>query len=163
MHKFFLYILVFSTILVGCTSDDICSEGSATTPLLIITFKDFTNPELAKQVSSLTVKTADESAITLINRVTTDSIAIPLNNNSNSTQLYFIKNDSDDNTGNIDTLTFTYERQDIYVNRACGFIANYTNLQGNLETENNTNWIQQISILKTTIEDETSAHITILH
>lgn len=163
MLKFIKNIFIIILVTSGCTSDDICSEGSPKTPLLIITFKDFTNPQLAKQVSNLTIKTTDENPITLANQVTTDSIAIPLNNNSNSNPLYFIKNDSDDNTGNIDTIIFTYDRKDIYINSACGFIANYTNLQATLEPESNTNWIQQISILKTTIEDETSAHISILH
>ncbi len=163
MRKTIGYLLLLVTVLNGCTRDDICPEDSPTTPLLIITFKDFTNPEISKTVTNLTIKTTEETPVTLLYRSTTDSIAIPLNTNTELTKLFFINNDNDDDTGNFDTLTFTYQTEEIYLNRACGFIANYTNLQADLQAENNTNWIQDITILQTSITDETNAHITILH
>ena len=147
----------------GCTSDDICEEGSPTTPLLIITFKDFINPEVSKEVTSLTIKTDEENPVVLLHQATTDSIAIPLNTNTSVTKLFFIKNDNEEDTGNYDVVTFTYQTQPEYVNRACGYKVNYNNLDAQLETENTTNWIQQINLLQTTVKDETSTHISILH
>ncbi len=163
MSKKFLYIIGVFWILNGCTADDICPEDSPTTPLLIITFRDFINPQLAKEVTDLTLKTTDETPVVVLNRVTTDSIAIPLDTNNDFTKLFFIKNDNNDDTGNYDTVTFTYQNQLVYINRACGFINNYTALQANLTPENNTNWIQEIQVLQTEIKDETTTHITILH
>ena len=58
---------------------------------------------------------------------------------------------------------FTYERSNIYVNRACGFKTTYAALSAREDDLGVTDWILNLNILKTTVEDETEAHITILH
>ena len=43
-------LLLFFSILWCCEKDDICEEGAAITPQLIITFYDYTNPTEKKDV-----------------------------------------------------------------------------------------------------------------
>ncbi len=162
MLKKFILIIILLPVLNGCTRDDICSEGTATTPLLIITFKDSANPLEAKEVPNLTVETADNNSTQVIAQTSTDSIAIPLNPGANLTN-YRFKSDDEGTNPNTDILGFTYNHDDIYVNRACAFKTVYSDLLVNLEDEGTANWIVSIEILNQTIENETQAHITILH
>ena len=53
--KYFLVIIICSITIISCEKDDICSESTLTTPRLIITFKDVTDPEQSKAVESLGV------------------------------------------------------------------------------------------------------------
>lgn len=162
MIKRIFLVLVILIGLNGCTRDDICSEGTATTPLLIITFKDSTNPLIAKEVSNLTVETADLNNTAVITQVSTDSIGIPLNTGADTSMFRFKKDDGGTNP-NTDVVTFNYSREDIYINRACGFKTVYDNLSVNLQDEGTANWIYSIEVLNQFIENESQAHITILH
>ena len=162
MIKRIFLVLVILIGLNGCTRDDICSEGTATTPLLIITFKDSTNPLMSKQVPNLTIETADVNNTAVITQVSTDSIAIPLNSGADNAMFRFKKDDGGANP-NTDVITFNYSRQDIYVNRACGFKTIYDDLSVNLQDEGTANWIYSIEVLNQFIENESQAHITILH
>ena len=158
-----LFLLILISITFGCTRDDICSEATQTTPLLIITFKDISNPVQAKSVSNLTISTTDDPAMEIMTSVTTDSIAIPLKNNINTTRFLFIEGDIEESEGNTDTITFNYLRENIYVNRACAFKTIYKEINMAVDPENNTNWIQNTEILLTNVENENQAHITIFH
>lgn len=162
LKKYLLLLLIIVTV-DSCTRDDICSEGIDTTPLLIITFKNINFPQLDKSVSNLTILTTDETVVEVIKSITTDSISIPLKTNLDSTKFYFIENDIEKTPGNSDTVTFNYLRENLYVNRACAFKTIYNQLSVEVDPENNTNWIQNIEILSTTIENENQAHITIFH
>ena len=147
---------------IGCTRDDICSVNTDTTPKLIITFKDISNPLVSKSVSNLTILSADNIDLRVFETATTDSIAIPINPNLDLTSLLFIKNDVDD-TGDTDALTFNYMRENIYVNRACAFKTIFSELNPVLTPEDDATWIRTITLLNTMIENEIEAHLTILH
>ncbi|QNJ98907.1 DUF6452 family protein [Constantimarinum furrinae] len=162
MIKRILFALALITIFNGCTRDDICAEETATTPLLIITFKDSNNPLLPKSVNNLTIESTDANNVSVFVQNTTDSIAIPLKVNANNTEFLFIKNDGT-SSENTDTVNFTYTREDIYVNRACAFKTVYAELSATVENEGTTNWINTLNVINTTIENETAAHITIFH
>ena len=144
----------------GCTKDDICPEETATTPRLIIVFKDASIPVNDKAVPNLTINADYDGNIEVFKESNLDSIWIPLRTTDDSTRLLFSSSNSDGSIIDIDTVSFNYLRKDIYINRACGFKTNYDNLSSELETNN---WIQSITIEKTTIEDEAEAHITIFH
>jgi hypothetical protein len=58
---------------------------------------------------------------------------------------------------------FIYQRQDGYVNRACGFKTEYYNLDSKLEPEGNENWIKLVTVIRETVNDENSPHVTMLH
>jgi len=162
MNKKIITILSLLLLLNGCTKDDICPEGTASTPLLIIRFNDVENPLDLKSVSKLTIETDYDPSVTLYTDVTTDSIAIPLQTGSNNTRYRFIMN-----KGLVDEITdiysFDYERNDIYINRACGFKTTYTEFTAEEVDSGPVDWIIYLIILDPIIEDETKAHITILH
>jgi len=157
-------ILLFCVILSlnGCTRDDICPGETPTTPLLIFTFNDVLNPLLAKSVTSLTIETDEETPVVFVTNVSTDSIGVPLRTGADAVRYRFIRNSGETNEI-IDVYEFSYERSDVYLNRACGFKTTYKGLTALEDDEGIVDWILNLSILKTTVEDETEAHITILH
>lgn len=165
MLKKLLFLLLFISICLGCTKDDICAQATPTTPMLIITFKDFNNRLEFKPVIGLTVRTAELNSKTVVNNITTDSIAIPLRNGEDHTLYRFIREASVDEAGdpNNDLVNFTYVREDVYVNRACSFKTIYGSLNQEIEDEGNGFWIQDILTLKPIVEDETEAHVVIYH
>ena len=146
----------------GCTRDDICDPAITTTPLLIITFKDNANITQAKSVTGLSVRKNDiDSTLVFSSTEPTDSIAIPLDTETDLTELLFILNDDDiEETTNGDILNFTYQREEAYVNRACGFKTTYSEFDTEIEEDTN-NWITSFQILQTTITDEIEAHLSI--
>ena len=150
----------------GCTRDDICAETTQTTPMLIVVFKNAAISTEAKEAPGLTIETTFENSEIVIDNETTDSIAIPLYAGADITNYKFtINSQSETETPNTDMVTFNYDREDIYVNRACSFKTIYNNLEASLEDEGTGNWIFQIDVtaLNNTVEDENDTHITILH
>ncbi|MGI9547057.1 MAG: DUF6452 family protein [Flavobacteriaceae bacterium] len=167
MHKLrAIFLIILGFILINsCEKDDICVEGD--TPLLIITFYDAENPEEPKTVSSLRVQgLGQESPVdTFTDRSSLDSISIPLRINQPDTGFLLILDsatEDDAETGNIDTLSFSYTTQEVFVSKACGFIANYDELNESLTTDAE-NWIQSIEIISSTINSQASAHVQIFH
>ena len=152
-------------LVMGCTRDDICPEDTQTTPLLIITFKDFANQTESKTVPNLEVRDAETGELVLFSAASTDSIAIPLRNFSTRTDLLFIReaDTTDTDESNIDQFNLFYTTEDIYLNRACGFISNYNDVSGQLINESGANWIFSFEVLQTTISDQNEAHLTLFH
>lgn len=160
--RFLFLILVF---FIGCEKDDICVEGD--TPLLVIRFYDAQDSTALKTVTGIRVIGSGQSSPvdTFTDRATLDSIAIPLRINLADTAFLFIENSADEDgveTGNTDTLTFSYEIQEKFVSRACGFVANYENLSEVL-TSDAENWIQGVEIVSPSVNNQTSAHVKIFH
>lgn len=159
-----LFIVVFT--LNGCTRDDICPEGAAITPNLVITFNDINNQNNRKKVIRLTVETDYEMGTTIFSLRETDSIAIPLDVNSDTTKYRFIQTtilEDDETVENTDRFTFVYNRKDLYVNRACGFRTELDGFDAVLEDEASDNWIKDFTIKRDNIVDEEQAHLTIFH
>ena len=160
----FLFILLLFGI-NACEKDDICVEGD--TALLIIRFYDAENPEEFKSVTNLRVTGLgqDNPVDTFTDRSTLDSISIPLRINEPDTGFEFIsESESEDDVeiGNIDTLTFSYTTEEVFVSRACGFIANYTELSDALSVDGD-NWIQSIEIISPTVNSIDAAHVYVYH
>lgn len=165
MFKKITAITLLIFVLNGCTKDDLCPEGTATTPNLIIVFRDIANPLLRKNVNVLSVLTDNIDSTEVVRYANTDSIVIPLDTNTDVTRYLFKKSiiSGADTLNNIDKIEFTYFRNNGYVNRACGFKTEFENLEAVLEDEGNENWIQQLTIRRENINDEDSSHITVLH
>ncbi len=157
-----LFLTLITALLLGCTRDDICAETTATTPKLIIVFNDFVNPTERKTVPNLTVRTTDTNQTVVINATATDSIAIPLRTAADFTRYEFIR---DDNTINAlsEAYRFGYNREELYVNRACAFKTVYSNLDAIEDDEGTNDWILNVQIENQTVENELEAHITIFH
>lgn len=159
-------VLLFLTIsiVLACSKDDICTGETPTTPKLIIIFKSSFNSNLYKSVTNLTVTTIIENdTIDIIKSMTTDSIAIPLNAGVDFSKYQFISNNTTNNLGNTDQVTFSYQRENVYVNKACAFKTNYHELLSELEIVENENWIQSMIVQKTNVIDEIDTHVIIYH
>lgn len=165
MFKRIIVLVLIIFAFKGCTKDDICPPDTATTPGLVITFKDIANPVNAKKVNVLSVLTNSIDSIEVVRFVNTDSIKIPLDTNSDTTKYLFKYSiiSANDTVNNIDKIMFVYQRRNGYVNRACGFKTEYFNLEAELENEGTENWIKELITKRDTINDENSAHITMLH
>lgn len=159
-------LLVFlGFIFMACEKDDICVDGD--TPLLLITFYDADDPVELKEVQKLRVVGVGQlfTVNTFADRTSLDSIGIPLRPNEQSTSFLFIQNSGEvDNmeTGNIDTLTFNYATNEVFISRACGFVANYEDLTDSLSTGSE-NWIQNIEIVRSSVQKLDSTHVKIFH
>lgn len=169
MKKYLLFaVMIVALSFSSCEKDDICVDGD--TPLLIVVFYDAESPKQPKLVNNLRVVGVGQTTTvnTISDRTALDSIAIPLNAVSDLTSfIMIVDSDDDDNgaeIGNLDTVNFAHDTVDTFVSRACGFVANYENL-GATSTSDNDNWIQEIEILKSTVELEetTTAHVKIYH
>jgi len=166
MKKIIVLFLLFSAF-YSCEKDDICSESTPTTPKLIIRFYDISSQEETKNVTGLRVTAFDENNIEVLisnlNIVTTDSISLPLRTDANLTKFVLYKDYVDDVTiGNPDTVTIRYEREDVYVSRACGFRTIFNNLTFSFENDGD-NWIVNDEVINSLIDNETTAHVKIFH
>ncbi|MFT5941342.1 MAG: hypothetical protein ACI9AV_001277 [Sediminicola sp.] len=159
-------ILLIIISFAACEKDDICVDGD--TPLLVIGFYDINDTTTTKIVTQLRVAGIDQqfTVNTVADRSNLDLVEIPLRINSPSTSFVLISNStsntSNEETGNSDVITFNYETNEVFVSRACGFIANYDNLNGMLTTDAD-NWIKGVEIVQTTINDQATAHVKIFH
>ncbi|MFK5957695.1 MAG: DUF6452 family protein [Lutibacter sp.] len=150
MKKYFTIITISLFTILSCEKDDICIE--ATTPNLIIRFYNDEVQTDSKIVDDLTVW-ADGKDSLYVNQAL-DSIIIPLDLTQNTTTLILANNLVND------TIAFSYDRKDIFVSRSCGYKTIFENLQ---IANNSSNWIKNIEINNSTIENDTAAHITIFH
>lgn len=105
-----------------------------------------------------------DSLLPIIANISGDSIAIPLRSDVGTTRFLISQNLTPSDTTQVrkDTVTFNYVTQSVFVSRACGFIANYEELEGELGAENEP-WIQAINIVNPSIENSSSAHVKIFH
>jgi len=172
IYKCLLYTLIAICTLsanYSCERDDICAEGTPTTPFLIIKFIDFETGTLIKAPVELQVQAVGVDTPFTLGTVR-DSILIPLRNNESITDYEFTINS--DTTNNTDTdpnpdkdiVSFQYTAKEEYVSSACGFKVNYEGLTFSPPiTGDDGNWIKSITIQRENITDETTAHVFIFH
>ena len=166
-----LFLLLFAIVLSftsSCEKDDLCTAGDIASPRMVVVFKDAAIPTLIKEVEQLRVRVLgatdfaplDFEGSTLLE--TADTIYLPLRNFDDLT-IYSFQRDNDDGF-NSDSIDFGYDRDSVYVNRACGFKNDYLDLTAdlNLETPDNP-WIQDIIVVDQTINDSNEVHVEIYH
>ena len=150
---------------IHCEKDDICLDGTPGTPRLIIRFFDADSVENLKPTGALLVNKVEDSIDVYIrkNIFGTDSISIPLNTKNNLTELKFYNYQGFENE-NIDTLSFHYDRYDIYLNRACGFKGQFILKDDAVSGyQTSESWVKSYKIIKDSILDEKSMHLAIYH
>jgi hypothetical protein len=152
MKKNLLYLILTLITVISCERDDICLDD--VTPNLIIRFYDYENQTELKSISIDSIKINGFEIIDDYTGVSTDSLTVPLNVSEAITK--FILNE--DTTE--ETITFSYDRFDEFVSRSCGYRTIFDNLA---IQENSQNWIQQIEIVNSTINNEEKAHVYIYH
>lgn len=162
MNRFqkWLFLAGFVFIAQGCQKDDICPEGTETTPLLVIEFYDPLDPTRLKAVPNLMIRASGKEEI-LLERATVNTISIPLKTNENFTE-YIFTYDAGGDDENEDVISFTYSPDPQYLNRACGFKMNFNSLDVAVITDDD-NWILSETIIQESVENETEAHIYITH
>lgn len=64
--------------------------------------------------------------------------------------------------GNIDTLTISYDLGEAFISRACGFVVNYNNITVTVP-ESAENWIQDIKVVQPNVENTDNIHVKIFH
>ena len=179
----YLKIIIFPFVLIvillsSCEKDDICAETTPTTPKIILRFYDITSQDDTKSATGLRVTGLDDNdeevAISGLSLVTTDSINLPLRTDADVTKFIFHKDygiddngtpeDPDDDIvlGNPDVVIISYQREDVYVSRACGFKTTFNNLSFSFEADAD-NWIINSEIINTTVENEFTAHVKVFH
>ncbi len=181
MKNIIAVVLLVSFFFAGCEKDDICDPTTPTTPRLVLQFYDKNNISLTRATTNLKIVGIvgdgmdDTNGVPNANGGQTwnDTVVyLPLRLNENSTKFKLILNANDSNDANdlIDVLEFNYTRNDVYVSRGCGFKTLF-NLFGDPmkdpfvlnETPDATvgNWINNIQVLQSQINDENEAHIKI--
>lgn len=148
-----IVVIIFLAIIPSCEIDDICVED-VSTPKLIIQFYDAENVTDTKEVDTLSVWI--EGKAKLYDDVITDSIAIPLNLNSNNTKYFLSKSDT------LDFLHVYHTNKEVFVSRSCGFKMNFT-IEDSTQISNL--WIVDFETSETPqiIENEQDVHVKIYH
>ena len=173
-------ILIILLIIVGnysCERDDICPDGTPTTPRLLIDLYDSENPDTQKNVFDLVVIGADnDDFVPAYVFQDTDNLILPLKTTDNTTEYILVKeatvNDAgtpDDTSddfvdGNQDRITINYSREQVFVSRACGFKTIFKNVTLTI-VDDGDNWMLSRQPLtdNQSVEDETTTHFNISH
>lgn len=162
--KIFAIALLLANSFWSCEKDDICPEGTPTTPQVVIEFYDAANPENLKNVNLRVVSPGFPEDTETNVHPGVSKIKVPLKTNEDETVLQFIQNgdDSDSINDNTDVLTFNYSRTDIYVSRACGYKTVFQLNEGSPTlTNDGSNWISSLNVTQSNIQYENETHIKI--
>lgn len=164
-----LCLILITTCFSSCEKDDICVDGD--TALLIVNFYDFeAEEETEKAVAKLRVVGEGQDSPfdneDNIDRTDLKTISIPLRANETTTTYNLISNSADnedgDETGNTDTVTFNYATNEVYISRACGYVIHYNELASTL-TADTDNWIKNVEVVETIVENQAVTHVKIYH
>lgn len=176
MKKLISLLLLFTFGLSSCEKDDICDANTPTTPRLVMTFYDISNPTKTKNVSNLKVigdgmeqgivfneSLAEDDSLRYVTSGST--VSIPLKVNDTTSTFKFINNSLNTTTINTDVVRFRYNTQNIYVSRACGYktIFELKNPLPFVQTDPDadTFWMTQIDLENPNIEFENETHIKV--
>ena len=163
------FIYLFLIVILSCEKDDICPETTQTTPRLVIEFYDLTNPDVLLQVPGLYALglSTDGIEIPINNEIVTTRSFIELPLKTDDTETEFILYKSYDIVdgeviGNPDRIKVTYESENVYVSRACGYKTNF-DIQAFAISTDSDQWMISFDILINKITNENDIHVKILH
>lgn len=147
----------------ACEKDDICVDGA--TPQLVIRFYDQLDTTLLKDVEGLKVQgVLADSVYPVIANVSASEIKVPLRADATSTSFLITRNPTpeDENTADIDTLVLSYELNEQFKSRACGFVMNFDNISATIPTTDN--WMQDLQVVTPSLtQNDTIANVKIFH
>lgn len=150
MRKIIAILFVSIFVISACEKDDFCTQNPVT-PKLILRFYDATNRATTKPADDLYVWVDNKDSLFV--NISTDSLVIPLNSDTNETIYNIAK-------GNIvEQFTINYIAENKYVSRSCGFKVIFDQAT---YTPNNT-WFSDILVVSTTIDNQNEAHVQIFH
>jgi len=174
MKKFLnILIVVIAFSFSSCEKDDICANSTPTTPRLVINFYDRENPDLQKNVSNLTAKAVGEENPIIFNTTLNaefpyyangNTISLPLRLNAEETVYELTQNAGEATLTNTDKIIINYTKREIYVSRACGYKTNFRlNAENPIQRpiDDASEWINNLIVLTTNIENENETHVSI--
>ncbi|AUC81681.1 DUF6452 family protein [Lacinutrix sp. Bg11-31] len=148
MKKIITLLLLFVCIAFSCERDDICPEDTPTTPRMVVEFRNVTAIDNTKNVAGLRIEDFDDATRTLDDDhsiTSEDQMLLPLKTDANETKYRVYKSYANTDgtiTGNPDVITITYDTEEIYVSRACGYKTIYKNVLLTITPEAGTdNWM----------------------
>ncbi len=163
----------------SCERDDLCPDTTATTPKLVIESFDISNQEDSKNIFDLRIVGLDrEDPLTVVLAGTESEINydgsgdfstvyLPLRTDADETVYRLIQEYAEDSEGNQtegneDTITISYDREDVYVSRACGFKTVFRNVTISRASDGD-EWITLIQATNEnqSVEDESEAHFNL--
>ncbi|MCM5664289.1 DUF6452 family protein [Galbibacter mesophilus] len=187
MKKLLIILFVAAiggAIFSACEKDDICPPETLTTPLLKVGFFNFNNQDTPKAVPKLRVfgvNREEDGSYTIVDTLNTFpdrtnrvAVDLPLKTSENVSTFFIINNSRDNEEGNeignIDTLQFSYARQERFVSRGCGYGINFFELVTTLNPDytndtiqNPGEWITAIFDQETNLEIQDTIHVKIFH
>tara|TARA_B100000767_G_scaffold275327_1_gene311745 strand:+ start:8589 stop:9086 length:498 start_codon:yes stop_codon:yes gene_type:complete len=158
----YLLLIFLNSLIFGCEKDDICLVETPSSPRLIVRLFDKDDRTSFKSAENITIYgLGQKKALITLN---TDSLTIPLKTQETFTQYAFILPSSTNSLTVADTLQFNYSRYDKYLNRSCGYRANFILDQNAISYPNNTPvWLESFEILIDTVSNEQQTHLAIYH
>ncbi len=170
MKKAFAFLLLIASAVftvIACEKDDICAEGTPTTPSAIVEFFYNDNRTVAKPAIFKYYVPGVDTALGGTSSVS--KIELPLRTDAETTTWALVLRTPIGNGNfidNTDYLTFNYTNQQIYVSRACGyrnvFYLNQASPALFADSPASDNlWILGMDVETLTIENENETHIKI--
>ncbi|WP_159799125.1 DUF6452 family protein [Flavobacterium sp. MK4S-17] len=173
-----LAVLFTAFIFNGCEKDDICAEGTPTTPSVIVEFYYLDNPSTLRPLTNFRYYAlGNEKLLPETDGIppAVSRIELPLQTDGQTTTWALVSSSPQTGGGylyNTDFITFNYTTAQLYVSRACGYKSQFflDNLNPVALTDNteageyNTVmglWIKDIIVANNTIENEDETHIKI--
>ncbi len=177
MNRLKLFLFLFFVIpFLGCEPDDICENGTPTTPRLFIEFYDNDSPSTKKRVTDLKVIADGETDGIVFSESDDDSryrytgteIKIPLKTNQNVTTYSLILYDENEIVDliNTDKIEINYTHNDLYISRACGYktlfkLKEKTPINQQTIAQDPDRWIKEITIQEYNILNDNQVHVKI--
>ncbi len=164
MKKYSLFIIGVCLLFISCQHNDICIAEAPTTPKLVIKFFDSEHPRRPKAVENFNIRELNSTPFYYEKPITDTLISVPLRTDQPETSYEFVIF-QDSSIYAIDTLKFTYDTQQVFISRACGYRDEFTDFNTVfLNSTGTNNWIENINVLRpNTIKDEKTAHLYIYH
>lgn len=163
-------LLILTTYLLSCEKDDICAEGTPTTPGLVVEFYEEGSDDVPKSVTNFRyyvpgreddMLPPDKDTLTSVTK-----IILPLRTDQDEVTWALRYNAG--TKSNTDLFTVKYTRTNTYVSRACGYKTTFTLLPETNEAPNpliepgsDGKLIEDYIIVNPNIENQNEAHVKI--
>ena len=148
------HFLVLTLLFLSCEKDDICIEGSENTKRITIGFVN-NKTRIQTGINLGYIKGINNDSI-ISEGFTGNYLKLPLMVNSNETKYILEQNNIKD------TLIIFHQTDHLYLNRSCGFKANFL-IQSDTKITKNSGWIREVSIEQDSIFNEEKTNIFIYY
>jgi len=164
-----LLLVIIGAYMISCEKDDICAEGTPTTPNMVVAFYNDENRGAYKPVANLKYFVEGQQDTISVGQVDSTAL-VPLRVDSPSVKWgfkYTHTSDTGQKLEDIDYIEFKYVTRDEYVSRACGFKTVFTlnsSLPGNVNPVlTGSTWLKDVQIENPEILNEDETHVRIYY